>query len=103
MVNLSNENVIHKEKNGIQYLQFKKLLEYNVPHAYGIGLNVDYSINNNGMNAYKNLCEIINLDVNNLVKPIFKHTNNVKIINKQINKPLVEEKEIDRNRWIGYK
>ena len=28
MKNLSNENVIHVIKNDIQYLQFRKLLEY---------------------------------------------------------------------------
>ena len=29
MKDLSNENVIHVKKNGVEYLQFRKLLEYN--------------------------------------------------------------------------
>ena len=28
MKDLSNENVIHVKKNGVEYLQFRKLLEY---------------------------------------------------------------------------
>ena len=40
MKDLSNENVIHVKKNGVEYLQFRKLLEYSdiIKHAYAIGL-----------------------------------------------------------------
>ena len=44
MKDLSNENVIHVKKDGIEYLQFRKLLEYSdiVKHAYAIGLDKNF-------------------------------------------------------------
>ena len=44
MRDLSNENIVHVKKNGIEYLQFRKLLEYDdiIKHAYGIGLDRNY-------------------------------------------------------------
>ena len=41
---LSNENVVHIKKNGIEYLQFRKLLEYSdiINHAYSIGIDRNY-------------------------------------------------------------
>ena len=40
MKDLSNENIIHVKKDGIQYIQFKKLLELN-------SLNISIIINKN--------------------------------------------------------
>lgn len=44
MKDLSNENIIHVKKDGIEYLQFRKLLEYSdvIKHAYAIGLDKDF-------------------------------------------------------------
>ena len=44
MKDLSNENIIHIKKDGIEYLQFRKLLEYSdiVKHAYAIGLDKNF-------------------------------------------------------------
>ena len=44
MKDLSNENVIHVKKNGVEYLQFRKLLEYSdiIKHAYAIGLEPNF-------------------------------------------------------------
>ena len=44
MKDLSNKNIIHVKKDGIEYLQFRKLLEYSdiLVHAYGIGLDRNY-------------------------------------------------------------
>ena len=43
-MDLSNENVIHIKKDGIEYLQFKKLLEYKdlINHAYSLGLDKNF-------------------------------------------------------------
>ena len=43
-MNLSNENVLHFRKDGVEYLQFKKLLEYQdvINHAYSLGLDKNY-------------------------------------------------------------
>ena len=35
MKDLSNENIIHVNKNGLEYIQFKKLLEFkNINHCF---------------------------------------------------------------------
>ena len=41
MKDLSNENVIHIVKDGVQYLQFRRLLEYSdiLVHAYSLGID----------------------------------------------------------------
>lgn len=99
MKDLSNENVVHIIKNGVQYLQFRKLLEYNylISHAYSLGTNLDYrtaKVNkeeipkeeyNKSINNYKNLCEEINIDYINIVKTNQEHTDNIKIVNNKIN------------------
>ena len=43
-MDLSNENVIYFEKDGMQYIQFRKLLAYKdiVNHAYSIGIDKNY-------------------------------------------------------------
>ena len=44
MKDLSNENVIHRKDEKIEYLQFRKLLEYKdvIRHAYALGLDVGF-------------------------------------------------------------
>ena len=44
MKDLSNKNVIHVKREGIEYLQFKKLLEYDeiINHAYCLGIDKNY-------------------------------------------------------------
>lgn len=99
MINLSNENVVHIIRNGVQYLQFKKLLEYKntITHAYSIGIDVNYrtaKINKKilpkqkyqrAINDYKNLCNEIKTDYRNIVKTNQEHTDNVAIVSKKIN------------------
>ena len=99
-MDLSNENVIHVKKDGIEYIQFKKLLEYEdiITHAYSLGLNMDFRTSKansqeldnkeyeKAINSYKKLCNSIGIEYVNIVKPNQKHTNNVKIANSKINK-----------------
>ena len=44
MKDLSNENVIHINKNGVQYLQFRRLFEYKdiLVHAYSLGIDTNF-------------------------------------------------------------
>lgn len=105
MKNLSNENIIHVNKNGIQYLQFRKLLEYDdiINHAYGIGLDRNYrTIKNNceakfdkAINDYKELCSAARMNYINCIKPCQEHTQNVRKVNQKINKgmPDFEQEE----------
>ena len=100
MKDLSNENVIHVKKDGIEYLQFRKLLEYSdiVKHAYAIGLDKNFRTaraNNatpltpeeyeKAVNDYKNLANFIGIDYINIVKPNQAHTKNIKIMTEKVN------------------
>lgn len=97
-MNLSNENIIHVNKNGVQYIQFRKLLEYSdiIRHAYSLGTDVNFrtaKVNkqqlsedeyNLAINSYKNLCNAIGSNYINTVKTNQNHTDTIKIANKKI-------------------
>ena len=85
MKDLSNENIIHVKKDENEYIQFKKLLEYNdmVKHAYGIGIDKNYRTSdeksyNKAIENYKQLCTAIKVNYIDCVKPCQKHTKNIK-------------------------
>lgn len=116
MKDLSNENVIHIVKDGVQYLQFRKLLEYGdvITHAYSIGTDVNFRtarVNKQqlqeqefkkAMQDYENLCNAINLDYKNVVKTNQEHTDNIAIANKKINQnfPDINLEEYSRTDGI---
>ncbi len=99
-MDLSNENVIHVKKDGIEYLQFKKLLEYedDISHAYSLGIDrnfrtakankekLDKDIYDKTIEDYKHLSKQIGLDYINIVKSNQAHTNEVKIVKSKIKK-----------------
>ena len=99
MKDLSNENVVHIKKEGVQYLQFKKLLEYSdiISHAYSIGTDVNFRtarVNKQqlpeqefqkALYDYEKLCNAINVDYKNVVKTNQEHTDNIAIATKKIN------------------
>ena len=99
MKDLSNENVVHIKKEEVQYLQFKRLLEYSdiISHAYSIGTDVNFRTArankeklpeqdfNKAMQDYKKICNAINVDYKNVVKTNQEHTDNIAIATKKIN------------------
>lgn len=109
-MNLSNENVIHMKKNGIEYLQFRKLLEYKdkINHAYSLGIDKNYRTakpNKEAMNSeeynkaicnYKMLCNNIGSDYINLVKTNQEHTKEVKIVKEKVE---VNNPDINLNEY----
>ena len=96
MRDLSNENIIHVKKHGIEYIQFRKLLEYSdvINHVYGIGLDRNYRTSKNkgekaynkSINNYKDLCAAIGIDYKNCVKPCQEHTKNIRAVKQKMNK-----------------
>lgn len=101
MKDLSNENVIHIKENGVEYLQFRKLLEYKdiINHAYSLGINKDYRTTrakgkpqlsqeeyNRALKNYRDLCDKLNTNYINIVKPNQEHTKNVLKVEEKINK-----------------
>jgi len=102
--NLSNENVIHIIKDDIQYLQFRKLLEYDniISHAYPLGLDLNFrtsTINKEklpqneyekAIESYKKICNALNIDNINVVKTNQEHTDNVEIVQEKVNKDFMD-------------
>lgn len=78
MKDLSNENIIHIKNNGIEYIQFKRLLEYKdkIVHAYTIGIDKNYRRKEAGDN-YLYLCNTLGIDYEKLVYSKQLHTDNV--------------------------
>lgn len=96
-MDLSNENVIHVKGEGIEYLQFRKLLEYSdlITHAYVLGLDKNFRtarLKNQkiseeeyelAVKSYKTLCNELNMDYNDIVKTCQAHTDKVRKIDKK--------------------
>ena len=99
MRDLSNKNVIHIIKDGVQYLQFRKLLEYDniITHAYSLGTDLNFrtaKINKEALpqneyekaiDSYKKICDSLGTDYKNIVKTNQEHTDNIKIVEAKIN------------------
>lgn len=69
MLDLSNDNMIHIKDGDIEYLQFRKLLEYKdkLQHCYTLKVNnKDYKEERD--NNYKDLYEKLNLDYDGFTK-----------------------------------
>ena len=99
MKDLSNENIIHVKKEGIQYLQFRKLLAYSdiINHAFGIGLDRSYRTSkqngeeyNKSVKNYKDLCTAIGINYVNCVKPCQQHTKNIRVVKQKENRGNVD-------------
>ena len=90
-MDLSNENMAHVKNDGIEYLQFRKLLEFpNLVHAYT--LSVD-GIDFNGKaeksiteHSYNMLCNALKINRENVVKPHQTHTDCIKNVENDVQK-----------------
>ena len=97
-MDLSNENVIHVEKEGIQYLQFRKLLKYSdiITHGYSLGIYKNFRTARankqklpeqeakKAIKDYENLGKCIDIKLNKMVKPNQAHTDKIQIVEKHI-------------------
>lgn len=80
----NNEKIIIKSENEIEYIQFRKLLELGIKHAYtlkGDGLNFRSSAKEQ-QSSYEKIFTAVGLDINTKVKPNQHHTSNVRCIEK---------------------
>ncbi len=97
-MDLSNENVIYVEKQGIQYLQFRKLLKYSdiITHGYSLGIDKNFRTARankqklpeqeakKAIKDYENLGKCIDIKLNKMVKPNQAHTDKIQIVEKHI-------------------
>ncbi|MBQ2937296.1 MAG: peptidoglycan editing factor PgeF [Clostridia bacterium] len=104
MKDLSNKNIVHVIKDGIQYLQFKKLMEYKdvISHAYSLDTSMNFRTAkankeslpqeefNKSIESYKKICNSLEINYQNIVKTNQEHTDNVQIINEKINKEFMD-------------
>lgn len=99
MEDLSNQYVIHVKDNEIEYLQFRKLLEYKdtITHGYALGLDVGFkttTVNNQlapperiqlAKESYRKLCHGIGCDDIHIVQANQNHTDSIKIVERKVN------------------
>lgn len=99
MRNLSNDIVIHRSEGGFEFLQFRKLLELGVKHAYTLKPHffntrpgvVSQERYEQSVKNYIDLCKVIDVDFNKLVKANQTHTNCVKAVDNVSEKMCIEE------------
>lgn len=81
---LSNENMVHVSSGGVEFLQFRRLLEYRdkIIHAYSLK-PLDFKIGDLGsvLEDYTKLCRVLNVSSDNIYRPSQTHSNNVKAVN----------------------
>lgn len=84
----SNEKIICNEYKGIEYIQFRKLLDLGIKHAYTLkGKKTNFRTNSKEeKECYSKIYEAVGLDVNSLVKPLQNHTSNIKCIDRVLKK-----------------
>ena len=109
-MDLSNENVIHVKKDGLEYIQFRKLLEYQniITHAYTLGTNLNFRTakankeklpENEFIKAvenYKKICNALKTDYTHIVKTNQEHTDNVVVVRNKIN---ISEPDINMEEY----
>ena len=84
MNKLGNDNIIIKKENGIEYIQFKRLLEHGIKHAYtlkGEGINFRTG-SEEEKESYQKIFDCLGIDIETFVKPQQKHTDKVVCIDK---------------------
>ena len=81
MKDLSNENIIHVKTDEVEYIQFKRLLEYKdkIVHCYTIGLEKNYR-RSQAKDNYLHLCNSIGVDYKKLVYSNQLHTDKVEAL-----------------------
>ncbi len=94
MDNLSNNQVIHQKKNGLEFLQFRKLLEFeDIAHAYTLktnDMNVSVKVQTAevAIQNYRRMAQVLGMENYHLVKPYMEHSENVVAITQ----PLQEDR-----------
>ncbi len=90
MKDLSNDNILHIKKNNIEYLQFRRFLEYKETlihccytlSTHNINFNIDTKYNKDLLDNYKKLARALNFNYKNIVTAYQEHTDIIKNFDK---------------------
>ena len=80
-----SEEIVYGEKEGIHYIQFKRLLKYGIKHAYTLkSEGIDFAFTDMEKNAmsYDKLCKALEIDPSKVVQPVQTHTDCIKNVDK---------------------
>lgn len=82
-MNLTNEIIIHQNVNGIEFIQFRKLLKFpNVRHCYTlrrneINVQIKDGDNTDLIRSYKKVADVLGVNWQHIVKPHQTHTDKI--------------------------
>lgn len=81
---MENDNIIIQKLNGLEYIQFKKLLELGITHAYTLkGDDTDFTFKREFSNSsYDRLCKALNIERSQILVPTQTHTDNIVCVNE---------------------
>lgn len=83
IIELTNDIIIHKNINGTEFIQFRKLLEFpNVRHCYTLRKNeINVQIKDGDktdlISSYKKVADVLGVDWQHIVKPHQTHTDRI--------------------------
>ena len=84
---LSNDVIVYKKVGDIEYIQFRKLLEYpEITHCYTLRSNdiisfePSYKDNEKLISSYQNIGKALNINPNRILKPHQTHTDRVESV-----------------------
>ena len=80
---MDSEDIIIKNFDGLNYLQFKILNDLGIKHAYTLksdGFDFSHNVQEE-KKSYEILCKALDIEVSALIKPVQTHTSNVKCLN----------------------
>lgn len=87
MRDLTNDNIVQFNKNGVNYIQFRILNDLGIKHAYSLKTDGINFMHTGGdlileKKSYKKLCGAVGLDFERIAKPKQDHTDKVKRVDK---------------------
>lgn len=86
-MNLTNDIIIHQNVDGTEFIQFIRLLEFpNLRHCYtlrknGINVQINDGDKTELINSYKKVANVLDINLEHIVKPHQTHTDKVKNVN----------------------
>ena len=87
---LKNKEIVILQNEDLKIMQFKKLLEFNnLSHCFtlkpiDVKNSNEYKANKEQVdNNFKKICELLKLDIKNIIRPYQTHTDNIKEVNEE--------------------